>query len=110
MESKLVERIEEARGVTVIRSDEHVFQVVTEKHEYRVDLLSRECTCNNWGIDGFPCRHAIASIGDKGIPRENDGALKSRILFFPYCTISGDSFGTISAFSFGTRWWTVLSV
>ncbi|KAF9594273.1 hypothetical protein IFM89_028930 [Coptis chinensis] len=33
---------------------------IGEKHEYRVDL--RECTCNNWGIDGFPCRHAIANI------------------------------------------------
>ncbi|KAF9596180.1 hypothetical protein IFM89_007498 [Coptis chinensis] len=54
MEVKLAEKIEEARFVTVARSDEHVFQVVTEKHEYRVDLLSRYCTCNNWGIDEFP--------------------------------------------------------
>ncbi|KAF9612039.1 hypothetical protein IFM89_037497 [Coptis chinensis] len=66
MESKLAERIKEARGVTVIRSNERVFQVVAERHEYRIDLLSRECSCNNWGVDGFLCRHAIASIYCKG--------------------------------------------
>ncbi|KAF9587142.1 hypothetical protein IFM89_039639, partial [Coptis chinensis] len=36
------------------------------KHEYWVDLLSRYYTCNNWGIDGFSCRHAITSIYCKG--------------------------------------------
>ncbi|KAF9624922.1 hypothetical protein IFM89_015642, partial [Coptis chinensis] len=60
IEAKLLERTEKARSVTVTKSDDHVFEVDTEKHKHRVDLLRRDCTCNKWGIDGFPCRQAIA--------------------------------------------------
>ncbi|KAF9621123.1 hypothetical protein IFM89_016617, partial [Coptis chinensis] len=62
MELKLTERIDKARSLDVIRSDDYVFQVISKNSEYRVDLISRYCTCNNWKIDGFPCIHAIASI------------------------------------------------
>ncbi|KAF9622579.1 hypothetical protein IFM89_032478 [Coptis chinensis] len=62
IEVKLLERTERTRSVTVTKSDDHVFKVDTEKHKHRVDLLRRDCTCNKWGIDGFPCRHAIMSI------------------------------------------------
>ncbi|KAF9589956.1 hypothetical protein IFM89_029572 [Coptis chinensis] len=62
IEAKLLVRTERDRSVTVTKSDDHVFEVDTEKHKHWVDLLRRDCTCNKWGIDGFPCRHAIASI------------------------------------------------
>ncbi|KAF9626647.1 hypothetical protein IFM89_037628 [Coptis chinensis] len=62
IEAKLLERTEKARSVTVSKLNDHVFEVDTEKHKHWVDFLRRDCTCNKWGIDGFPCRHAIASI------------------------------------------------
>ncbi|KAF9601526.1 hypothetical protein IFM89_020321 [Coptis chinensis] len=82
IEAKLLERTERARSVTVTKSDDHVFEVDTEKHKHRVDLLRRDCTCNKWGIDGFPCRHAIASIHCKQNRNEIclDGSDKVQIL------------------------------
>ncbi|KAF9606815.1 hypothetical protein IFM89_029272 [Coptis chinensis] len=52
IEAKFLERTEKARSVTVTKSDDHVFEVDTEKHKHRVELLRRDCTCNKWGIDG----------------------------------------------------------
>ncbi|KAK1257351.1 hypothetical protein QJS04_geneDACA024035 [Acorus gramineus] len=44
------------------RSDDMRAEITSPTHQFVVDLIARECSCNRWTLTGMPCSHAIALI------------------------------------------------
>lgn len=42
------------------------YQVITDEHQYAVDLDLKTCSCRQWDVSGIPCCHAISSIWKHG--------------------------------------------
>ncbi|XP_031095038.1 uncharacterized protein LOC115999322 [Ipomoea triloba] len=41
------------------------FEVKQGKHQFKVKLLERTCSCRAWDLSGIPCIHAVCAIFDR---------------------------------------------
>lgn len=62
IQQKLEKNKEEAANCTVIPSSATMFQVNCMLDSLTVDLNARSCTCREWDMCGYPCRHGVAAI------------------------------------------------
>ncbi|KAF9589323.1 hypothetical protein IFM89_022650 [Coptis chinensis] len=59
IEAKLLERTGGIDSWIVTKSMIMYLKLIRRSISIGLICLERDCTCNKWGIDGFPCRHGI---------------------------------------------------
>ncbi|KAL5773030.1 hypothetical protein ACOSP7_012647 [Xanthoceras sorbifolium] len=62
MNSKITERLEEAKFVDVLCASEHEFEVKDEQKFFVVNLQTYSCDCGRWEVTRIPCKHTLAII------------------------------------------------
>lgn len=50
----------------VFASNDFLYQVIDNNSQHVVNLKLMTCTCNRFQIDGVPCQHGLAVIGERG--------------------------------------------
>ncbi|KAH7571316.1 hypothetical protein JRO89_XS04G0021200 [Xanthoceras sorbifolium] len=57
--SKIAERLEEARFVDVLCAGEHEFEVMNEQKFFVMNLKTQSCDRGRWEVTGIPYKHAF---------------------------------------------------
>ncbi|XP_010480803.1 PREDICTED: uncharacterized protein LOC104759590 [Camelina sativa] len=60
-----------AKFCSVLKSGEHKYEVLEGSGSFCVNLLHRECACNQWNLTGIPCPHAIYVITEHNCDPED---------------------------------------
>ncbi|CAH9060241.1 unnamed protein product [Cuscuta epithymum] len=63
---KLNSNITQSMGWKVVFNGDDGYEVKRGRHQYKVRLEGRICSCRAWELSGIPCPHAICAIFDRG--------------------------------------------